>query len=243
MNCGPATVTAAKKKRYAPAPKTPTKRDTTFPEMFVANLAGVSNNCATTEGIDIEYPDPGQSLEQGAGANLGAPVNCGATLPEVSDTGATAPPPAGNSTSSGGSSATGSSPAAASTAAASGAGSPGVFASGAAATSSAAPLATSTAIVSPLPDATASGSAPPAAGTGTTTATGTQSGPCTPEGAWACSADGSSFQRCASGVWSVPMAMAAGTQCTPGTSMTLNETVDKAKRGAHNQRARRSYRA
>ena len=55
MNCGPATITAAKKKRYAPATKV--RRQSSFPAMFVANLQGVDNGCTTTEGVDIEYPD------------------------------------------------------------------------------------------------------------------------------------------------------------------------------------------
>ncbi|KAI1460937.1 hypothetical protein F4805DRAFT_350358 [Annulohypoxylon moriforme] len=66
--------------------------------------------------------------------------------------------------------------------------------------------------------ATTSAKAP--AGTGGVT--GTQSGACTDEGAWACAADGSSFQRCASGQWSAAMPMAQGTKCNPGISNTLS---------------------
>ncbi|KAI0843516.1 hypothetical protein F5Y06DRAFT_5820 [Hypoxylon sp. FL0890] len=58
--------------------------------------------------------------------------------------------------------------------------------------------------------------------TGTGGAAGTQTGACSDEGAWACSADGSSFQRCASGQWSAAMPMAAGTKCNPGISNTLS---------------------
>ncbi|KAI1107419.1 lytic polysaccharide monooxygenase [Jackrogersella minutella] len=69
-----------------------------------------------------------------------------------------------------------------------------------------------------------SGSATTSAKAPTTTGgvTGTQSGACTDEGAWACSSDGSSFQRCASGQWSAAMPMAAGTKCNPGISNTLS---------------------
>ncbi|KAI1388679.1 uncharacterized protein F4822DRAFT_253237 [Hypoxylon trugodes] len=66
--------------------------------------------------------------------------------------------------------------------------------------------------------ATSSANAP--AGTGG--AAGTQSGACTDEGAWACAADGSSFQRCASGQWSAAMPMSQGTKCSPGVSNTLS---------------------
>ncbi|KAI1091505.1 hypothetical protein F5B19DRAFT_264321 [Rostrohypoxylon terebratum] len=53
-------------------------------------------------------------------------------------------------------------------------------------------------------------------------ATGTQSGACTNEGAWSCAPDGSSFQRCASGLWSAAIPMAQGTKCSPGVSNTLS---------------------
>ncbi|KAI0882574.1 uncharacterized protein GGS22DRAFT_46390 [Annulohypoxylon maeteangense] len=57
---------------------------------------------------------------------------------------------------------------------------------------------------------------------GTGGAAGTQSGACTDEGAWSCAPDGSSFQRCASGLWSAAMPMAQGTKCSPGVSNTLS---------------------
>ncbi|XDG03213.1 hypothetical protein ABKA04_002828 [Annulohypoxylon sp. FPYF3050] len=57
---------------------------------------------------------------------------------------------------------------------------------------------------------------------GTGGVSGTQSGACTDEGAWACASDGSSFQRCASGLWSAAMPMAQGTKCNPGVSNTLS---------------------
>jgi len=44
--------------------------------------------------------------------------------------------------------------------------------------------------------------------------------PCSPEGEWFCAV--SYFQRCASGVWSVALQMAVGTQCVPeGESPTI----------------------
>ena len=44
---------------------------------------------------------------------------------------------------------------------------------------------------------------------------------CTPEGLWNC-IDGTGFQRCASGVWSVVLSMAAGTRCKPGISESFD---------------------
>ncbi|KAB5583619.1 hypothetical protein GE09DRAFT_1198374 [Coniochaeta sp. 2T2.1] len=76
----------------------------------------------------------------------------------------------------------------------------------------------------PAPAGTGTGS-----GTGTGTA-GTQSGACTNEGAWNC-IGGASFQRCASGSWSAPMAMAAGTSCKAGVSDTLWRRSSRVRRG------------
>ncbi|KAI6371235.1 hypothetical protein MCOR25_004007 [Pyricularia grisea] len=67
------------------------------------------------------------------------------------------------------------------------------------------------------------GSVPPSSGGGSgsgTPVSGQQTGACTDEGAYYCLA-GTSFQRCASGSWSSPIPMAAGTSCTPGQSATL----------------------
>jgi hypothetical protein len=254
MNCGPATITAPTKKRYAPAPKV-SKRQSSFPDMFVANLQSV-NSCVTVEGQDVLYPDPGSSVVNGTiGVNFPPQVVCGgaaAVAPGSASSVGTSPvasptsPGVGTSSpavpSTTASSGVGSDPSAASSIPASGAssaGSPGVFATGA---SSAPPLATSTAVVSPIPassapaaaSSVASAAAPGASGT--TTTTGAQSGPCTNEGAWYCLAGGSSFQRCASGMWSTPMAMAAGTTCTPGMSDTLSMTAAKSKRFSNHLR-------
>ncbi|KAI0161496.1 hypothetical protein GGR57DRAFT_360080 [Xylariaceae sp. FL1272] len=80
--------------------------------------------------------------------------------------------------------------------------------------SSSAPAATSSAAP------TSVSSAPPASSSGASAA-GVQTGPCSSEGQWNC-IDGSSFQRCASGQWSVSMQLAAGTKCSVGMADTLN---------------------
>ncbi|KAL2022420.1 hypothetical protein VTK56DRAFT_5487 [Thermocarpiscus australiensis] len=49
---------------------------TSLPDMFIANIPSLSD-CATVEGVDIKYPNPGSSVENNPGANLGAP-KCGA---------------------------------------------------------------------------------------------------------------------------------------------------------------------
>ena len=66
------------------------------------------------------------------------------------------------------------------------------------------------------------------ASSGSTGSGGVMTGKCDTTGTWNC-IDGKSFQQCASGAWSVSMAMAAGTACKPGMSATL-EMVVLAKR-------------
>lgn len=89
--------------------------------------------------------------------------------------------------------------------------------------SSVKPTTSSTPATSIKPTTTAAAASP--TGTGTSSP-GTGSGsfaagtPCTNEGAWNC-VGGTSFQRCASGAWSVQMAMAAGTKCQVGLGDTL----------------------
>lgn len=87
----------------------------------------------------------------------------------------------------------------------------------------AAPTSAPAASPSSKPSSTTSASTP--AGTGTSgSGTGgsaiTPGTACSNEGAWNCVA-GTSFQRCASGTWSVQMAMAAGTKCVAGMADTL----------------------
>jgi len=67
---------------------------------------------------------------------------------------------------------------------------------------------------------------------------------CTAEGAWNC-VGGSSFQRCASGSWSVVMAMAAGTECAPGESevLTMRDSPKKARAVLRHERHARKHAA
>ncbi|GAB1314253.1 hypothetical protein MFIFM68171_04463 [Madurella fahalii] len=68
MNCAPVTITGSE------------GDNATFnarPEMLVANLPGV-NGCTTKENVDIEFPNPGSSVETNPGAALGPPEgDCG----------------------------------------------------------------------------------------------------------------------------------------------------------------------
>lgn len=254
MNCGPATITAAKKKRYAPAPQVD-KRQTSFPDMFVANLASV-NDCTTPETFDYNYPNPG-AVVQSAGTGPYTQLVCGAgggnnvaQAPTAAGAGAGAP----------------AATSAAAAAADSGAASvpnyggtlpltatypqsnplatgpaPGIFATGAASPASASSAPAADAPADPVPVAapvpatapSASGNGSGSAGSPTVSTAGAQSGPCTDEGAWSCAADGNSFQRCASGAWSAAISMPNGLACSPGVSDTFVETPTKAKRHLH----------
>ncbi|KAK4219178.1 hypothetical protein QBC37DRAFT_410461 [Rhypophila decipiens] len=65
---------------------------------------------------------------------------------------------------------------------------------------------------------TGGGSDGGSSGSGGAQAAGTA---CSSEGLWNC-VNGSSYQQCASGVWSPVMPLAAGTKCSPGQSTTIN---------------------
>lgn len=80
----------------------------------------------------------------------------------------------------------------------------------------------STVIVSPLPsttsaEVTSTSTSAAAATTAASTGAETAGSSCSTEGLWNC-IDGTSFQQCASGVWSVVQSLADGMQCTEGQS-------------------------
>lgn len=70
------------------------------------------------------------------------------------------------------------------------------------------------------PPASEPTSTPSVPSTGSSPVSGQQSGPCSPEGYWAC-VSGTGFQRCAGGQWSVLMALPAGVKCTGGVAATI----------------------
>ncbi|EXJ60605.1 hypothetical protein A1O7_04758 [Cladophialophora yegresii CBS 114405] len=72
MNCGPMTVTGAKKKRYAPPPKV-SKRQTSFPDIYVANID--NKQCQTPDSVDLIFPNPGADV-QTAGSGPYATATC-----------------------------------------------------------------------------------------------------------------------------------------------------------------------
>ncbi|KAF4994309.1 hypothetical protein FGRMN_5894 [Fusarium graminum] len=161
------------------------------PAMFVAN---VGNGCGTRETVDLMFPNPGPNVLLKS-SNTGPPVgNCtagpGAQIPSPTKT-------------------TKKVTTTQVTAKPTVPG--GVFITAPAVTTKKTTLKsttrkTTTTPISPAPTKPAAGVITP----------GTA---CKPEGYWNCIKTGTAFQRCASGTWSVAMAVAPGTRCVPGQSM------------------------
>ncbi|MCJ1485685.1 hypothetical protein MMC06_005860 [Schaereria dolodes] len=230
MNCAPVTVTGGSSKREVEAKPAFTKRATSFPPMFVANVnvgtcTTAPPNAAPVNGefLDLAFPDSGDSVQY-AGTNpiQMPPTPAGCTFPGDSD-----------------SSASNASTPSASSPVASPSNSGGVFAQGAGTGSSPSAASSSSVVATPVassapsassaaaPDASSAPAAAPSGTTSPTTSTaGALTGACTTEGEWNC-IGGSSFQQCASGAWSAVQPMAQGTVCTAGESATLNMTAGK----------------
>lgn len=266
MNCAPITITAGSKRRdegslSARNATQLVERDiaayNSLPNMYVANT---SKDCTTTveDNKNIIFPNPGSSVEKNAaavgefvaapacgdknGGSAAGPSQPASPVISAPATSATAPAP---TTSSGGSIPGGvffPVP------------NPTVVAPSVTASATAAPVvsvpATNAPVQAPaptqattftvIPTKPTSVSAAPPAGTGTVGGGSQLTGPCSTEGSWNCIA-GTSFQRCASGSWSVAMAMAAGTQCTAGESASFAIKAIAVKRnvrfsGAHIRR-------
>ncbi|POR36024.1 Uncharacterized protein TPAR_03766 [Tolypocladium paradoxum] len=235
MNCAPLTVTGSGGSSGFMS---------TLPDMFVAN---VGNGCETEATTDVQFPNPGQDLDQfgvpsalkipaGAGCQKATGANGGGSYPAGGQPSSTAAPAPASQTSQpptptskptkstkappGGVFITVSSkqPAASTSAALSPAPSPGNGGSN----TSKQPAASTSAAPSPAPS--------PGNGGGNTPSGGFAPGtPCTSEGSWNC-IGGTSFQRCASGGWSAVLGMAAGVTCTPGQSNDFKMNALHAKR-------------
>ncbi|KAG6359761.1 hypothetical protein INS49_010813 [Diaporthe citri] len=213
MNCAAVTLTGGSAKREATD-----KRAASFsslPDMFVANIG---NGCNVAEGGDVDYPNPGEAVTKNS------------DNPEA---------PSGSCGSSGSSSGSGSSDsgAAAEVTASLPVGG-GIFATVSAsvevpaATQASTTLATVTsATPTPTPETAEPAAAAPATGDSGSTAAGSA---CTTEGEWNC-VGGSSFQRCASGVWSAVQSLAAGTSCEAGVAANL-KMVSARRAGRFHQR-------
>lgn len=204
-----------------------------LPDMFVANL-GTPDSC-TVETGDFVYPDPGSDVEYGNGAKPSGA--------DLATTVGSCTVGVGSGSGSGGSAAA-TTAAAATTTAAAAAG--GVFAtSGGDAPSATAAVTSETTATAAVPAATASGSSSSgssssSSGSTSSSSSTAQSGACSTDGEYVCL--GSSYQVCASGQWSVEMALAAGTSCTGTGSSFAIAAATKQKSRFRKSRADRKKR-
>ena len=224
MNCAPVTFTGGSSKRDSYDNATMLEpRDASFPAMFTANIG---NGCTTVDSADLEFPNPGTALDKFGSSPLTPPTGtCAAANAE-------GPPPAGGGSAPSGSAPSGSAPA---PAASSGSSAPPPAAAAPSSTmvTSSAPTSSPAAMpAAPSSPPAAAAPAPAAAAPPAAGAAGAQTPqtPCSSEGMWNCLPDGTSFQQCGSGMWSVVQSMAAGVKCTPGQSMTLTQTAAKVRR-------------
>lgn len=215
MNCAPIQILAnsGSKKREAKS----LSKQADFPGLFIANI----NGCITPEGVDIHFPNPGDSVDY-----LGEPANL---------------QPSGSPACTGGAgiTATGANPAATPTITGTAVGHPG-DAPGSPSTSvltvvpvlsTAAPQAGPETVPAP-PRETSTPANPP-----TSSTAGALSGACSTEGEWNCINE-TSFQRCASGIWSIVESVAPGTKCTSGESHDLQVVAEKRGHTSHMHRRR-----
>ncbi|KAK4069862.1 CAZyme family AA11 [Trichoderma aggressivum f. europaeum] len=251
MNCAVVTIGAGKK-RDASIPFS------SRPDIFVAN---VGNDVCTWEGKDVQFPNPGPEVDNDSVKGTIAPGQ-GKCKGEPPAGAPPAAPPAGQPAASSvqgpvAAPPQGTQPAGAYPPASKVPG--GVFITipvgqqppatakptTIASLTSQAPAVTSSQPKTSPPPAAATSAAPPApqptkpASGGSSPSNGavTAGSACSSEGQWSCASDGKSFQRCASGMWSVSMPVAPGTSCQPGTSDSL--TLVNKRSGSDFVRRRR----
>lgn len=248
MNCAAVTLTGGSAKREAEE-----KRATalsSLPDIFVANIG---NGCNVAEGGDVDYPNPGSEVTKNSD-NPEAPTgNCGSSGSSSgsgsSDSGSAASSAAPEATSSTPAyvaplrpttSDSSSSPISYAYTSSNSLG--GIFATvsasveAPAATEAATTLATVTsAAATPTPEAAAPSAAAPATPASSDSGSTAAGSACTNEGAWNC-VGGSSFQRCASGMWSAVQSLAAGTACEAGVAANLKMVSAKRSSRFHQRR-------
>lgn len=224
MNCAVVTIGASAAKRDL-AVRGPQDSFNSRPAMFVAN---VGNGCSTTEGTDVEFPNAGPDVTNNS-AKLAPPVgNCAARSAPIDAPNPTSkrsvsvsptPPPAPSSAA----------PPPTTTI-------PSTFETSVIPDPSEIPSSQSDSpggVFMTVPDSapstlsTVTRPAPtesveePTAGAFEVGAT------CDNEGAWNC-VEGTEYQRCASGSWSVLQAVYPGTHCEPGVSAEILLTRSKS---------------
>ncbi|KAI1398142.1 lytic polysaccharide monooxygenase [Hypoxylon fuscum] len=209
-----------------------------LPDMVVLNIGGKPQ---TIESMDYKFKDAGSSVEDNTSA--GQVATCGTDGCTQGDTAGSSGSGSGSSGSDSGSGSSGSATSAAPAApATSSAAAGGVFITQPGSGSGSTPTTTAavpTTTAADTPVATPTSSSGSGSGSGSTSGSGSSSGAmsgaCSPEGTFNCM--GSSYQQCASGQWSVSMALAAGTSCSAGQSTSLNIAAAGKKRSGRAFRA------
>lgn len=198
----------------------------TLPDMFVANI---DNGCTTAADTDVEFPNPGDVVQKLNGAT-------DAFAPPLPTSGTACGATAGSSAATTTASASGG--AAATTTAAAGGGGGGVFA-----TAGGSSPTTSTSVAAPAATTGASSGSSSSGSSSSSSSSGSeQSGSCSTDGEYACLSDGTTYQVCASGEWSVAMAVASGTQCSGTGSDFAIAAASSKSRFRKTREERRAFR-
>ncbi|KAI1321927.1 hypothetical protein F5Y16DRAFT_388152 [Xylariaceae sp. FL0255] len=251
MNCAPISLTGGTggSKRAAAS----------YPQLGVFNLAEI-NSCKSVLSSDPVYPDPGPNVQKPGTDNAFEDITGTNCVPKGQTTagslgsgsGSGSSPSGGDSSSTAAASSTAasspaSSPAASSTTASAPAATTSVTgfqtttlsASSSPASTTTTPVAASSTPAAASSSAAAPSSSPSSSPGGSTT--GGLSGACTNEGTFNC-VGGTQYQQCASGSWSVLMAMPSGTKCQEGETTTLWARSNEHERnGAFMERRSRLY--
>ncbi|KAG6029503.1 hypothetical protein E4U19_000931 [Claviceps sp. Clav32 group G5] len=229
-----------------------------LPDMFVANIG---NGCSTKESSDVAFPDPGKDVDNFGPSNMvltpgsATSGNCKAPAAAGGNGGASQPAAsaAGQAKTDQNpqTSPTGSSPSVPAAPAASAAGADNVTKpnglstqpqsqcgmSGGAANAVVPPGGSDSSNASsavsppkPAPPLSSGGSSGSSSGSSGSASTAISPGSACSGDVWNC-IGGTSYQRCVSGTWSAPQAVAGGTVCAPGQGSTL-----KVSHAARSQR-------
>ena len=213
----------------------------TLPDMFVANIG---NGCTTSEGTDVEFPNPGNDVDKKNGATNAFEVPSAPACTGKGGSPAPSPDPAPEPTSAPAPTSAAPVPTSApapenpepTTTSIPG----GVFITVTTSDSAApteAPSQPSEAPSSTPSDPAPQDPLPEVPVTQPSEGSFAPGSPCSDEGTWNC-VGGTSFQRCASGSWSQLLGLAAGMTCEGGQSSQLKVNAASGKRSM-----RRSFRA
>ncbi|KAF4975198.1 hypothetical protein FZEAL_7983 [Fusarium zealandicum] len=213
----------------------------TLPDMFVANIG---NKCEVPPAKDLQFPNPGKDVDKFNGATDAFSAPSGTGCPAGSGGDSSAPAPTGGNTypaPTGGSDSQPTQPKPTQAPEAPGGVPGGVFIT-VSQPSVSEPQPTQAPAAPAAPEDGSGSGDGSESGNGTEPGGGSDSGSgsggdssggfaagtaCTTEGEWNC-IGGSSFQRCASGAWTVPQGLSSGVTCTPGQAADIGLS---AKRG------------